>query len=109
MLERLMNQKSTVDWIEFNKREKEHKRLLMSLSKRDHIPCAFYDPNRQPVLIRSNSQKSTLSKKSSRKNSPKKVKRFEPINADMIRTRKPSRQKRSMTKKILENRKEIEQ
>ena len=33
MLERLMNQKSHVDWIEYNKREKEHKRLLISLSR----------------------------------------------------------------------------
>ena len=57
MLDRLMNQKSAVDWIEYNKREKLHKRLLVSLSRgqRDKAPCAFYDPNRQPFLIRSNS------------------------------------------------------
>ena len=39
------------------------------------------------------------------------MKKFEPINPDIIRTRKTSRQisrKKSMTKKILESRKDLE-
>ena len=33
MLERLMSQRSNVDWIAFNKREEFHKRLLVSMSR----------------------------------------------------------------------------
>ena len=37
------------------------KKLLMSMSRRDNLPMAFYNPNREPQLIRSSSRKSSLS------------------------------------------------
>ena len=51
-----------------NKREKLQKRLLLSMTRSDKVPPAFWMPNRQPFLIRNLSGRSSLSS-SSRKGS----------------------------------------
>ena len=66
MIERLLSQQSNVDWIELSRREKLQKRLLRSLSKKEHhVPPAFYNPNRSNMLQNS-SRKSSLSASSAR-------------------------------------------
>lgn len=110
MLQRLMSQRSNVDWIEFNKREEFHKRILVSLSRgqRDRTPCAFYNPNMEPVLLRSNSQRSNSSRKSHR-NTPRKTKFIEPLNFEVKHGRRQSRdaqKMKSFTNQILESRRE---
>ena len=105
-----MSQRSNVDWIEFNKREEFHKRLLVSMSRgqRDRTPCAFYNPNMEPVLLRSSSQKSNTSRKSHR-NTPKKTKIIESLNFEPKHSRRPSRDAQKMkhiTNQILESRRE---
>ena len=66
MIERLQKQQSSVNWIELNKREKMHKKLLTSLGRQDKLPQAFYNPNYKTQLIRDFSQRSSMSARSSR-------------------------------------------
>ena len=53
-----------------NKREKLQKRLLLSMTKSDKLPPAFWMPNRQPFLIRNLSGRSSLSNSSRKEKRP---------------------------------------
>ena len=69
MITRLLSQQSAnVNWLELNKRERMHKRLLISLGRKDNLPMAFYDPKRQPTLLRcqSGGRRSSVSSSSHR-------------------------------------------
>ena len=53
-----------------NKREKLQKRLLLSMTKSDKLPPAFWMPNRKPLLIRNLSGRSSLSNSSRKEKRP---------------------------------------
>lgn len=62
MIDRLLSQQSHMNQIEMNKRDRMQTKLLLSLSRKDTVPLAFYDPNRKASLLRRpDSNRSTLS------------------------------------------------
>jgi len=76
MIERLLSQESSINQLALNKREKEQKKLLLSMARKDHLPMAFYFPHKPKTLLRSSSRHSS---RSSARSSARKQKGSSPL------------------------------
>lgn len=72
-LDRLLDQKAFIDWIDLSKRNEKNSRLLQMVSQQDKVPIAFYKTDKRWMNNLKSPKSCTKSSRSS--NSPRHVER----------------------------------
>jgi hypothetical protein len=82
-LDRLLDQKAFIDWIDLSKRNEKNSRLMRMVSHKDKVPIAFYNTDKRWMNNLKSTKSCTRSSRSSK--SPRQLERHVIANTAEMR------------------------